>query len=499
MSLGPQPSPSEATIPVRDSYTHFIHGEDAAPSNGQWIDVEDPSTGKRITRCARGDSRDIAIATESAERGFQAWRAFTPVERSRVMARIAATIRSNAASLAHLETLDTGKPLWASHFDVETCARYFEYFAGVADKMLGEVIPATNSHLMYSVREPYGVTGHIIPWNGPITQAGRGAAPALCAGNSVVLKPAEETPMTTLELARLCLECGLPPGAMNVVTGYGAEAGAALVADNRVRKVTFTGSVETGRAVLHATADRIVPATVELGGKSPMIVFDDADLDRAAAVACRAFTANSGQVCSAGTRLIVARKVQQAFVERLVTELAKLKVAPGIANANLGPLISARQLARVQGYLDIGRDEGASLVHGGGRPEGLGEDGYFLAPTLFANGNNQMRIAREEIFGPVALVIPFDDDEEAVFIANDSDFGLVSALWTSDVGRAHSVAERIQAGQVVINDYTPIGPEAPFGGYKKSGFGREKGLASLHDYTQVKTIIVNKTASSRSQ
>jgi acyl-CoA reductase-like NAD-dependent aldehyde dehydrogenase len=479
---------------LRSEYPHFIDGAPAAPSSGQWIDGNDPSTGERLTRCARGNEKDVDLAVRSAQSGFEAWRKLEPPQRSRILARIAAGIRGHSESLALLETLDTGKPLKIARFDVETCARYFEYFSGVADKMLGEVIPASNKHLVYTRREPYGVTGHIIPWNGPITQAGRGAAPALCAGNSVVLKPAEETPVTTFELARICVEAGLPPGALNVVNGYGPEAGAALVRHPLVRKVSFTGSVETGRSVLRTTADRIVPATVELGGKSPLIVFEDADIDRAAVVACRAFVFNSGQICSAGTRLLVARSVQSRFVDRLREAMAALRIGRGVDDFDLGPVVSRRQLDRVLGYIDIARSEGASVAHGGGSPAGL-PGGYYVEPTLLCNATNDMRVAREEIFGPVGLVIPFDGDEDAVTIANDTEYGLASAIWTSDVGRAHHIAEQMQSGQVYVNDYQPIGPEAPFGGYKNSGFGREKGLASLHDYTQVKTIIVNKSVS----
>ncbi|MGB3288780.1 MAG: aldehyde dehydrogenase family protein [Burkholderiaceae bacterium] len=470
---------------------HFYDGRWHKPKAGRYIDVIDPSTGLVFGACARGDAEDIAAAVQSGQKGFRAWRALQPVERARRMARLAALIEARSRELAAMESRDTGKPLKVALGDVLTCARYFEFFSGVADKLHGEVIPATNEHFMYSVREPYGVTGHIIPWNGPITQAGRGAAPALCAGNSVVLKPAEQTPTTTLELASMAMEAGFPAGALNVITGYGPEAGRALSDHPDVRRISFTGSVQTGRSVLHQAADRIIPATVELGGKSPFIVFKDADIPRAAQLARKAFVFNSGQICSAGTRLLVQRGAVDAFTEQLVQELRKVTIGAGLEDKDIGPVISSEQLNRIRKYVDIGSHEGAILAFGGGRPDAVSEGGYFIQPTLFTQVSNQMRIAREEIFGPVGVVIPFDTEEEAIAVANDSEYGLASAIWTADIARAHRCANELQAGQVYVNDYQPIGVEAPFGGYKNSGYGREKGLAALHDYTQLKTVIVH--------
>lgn len=481
-----------AEIPVRDRYDHFIAGGARPPENGQYLDVENPSTGERLTTVARGSSADVAEAVASAGEGFRAWMGLKPLERGRLMAALSDAILERLEALTRLESLDTGKPVDVARNEILTCARYFEYFGGSADKILGETVPATHDHLVICNREPFGVTAHIIPWNGPATQLGRGIAPALCAGNSVVVKPAEETPMTTFEIARLAMEAGFPPGVINVVNGPGPETGQALVDHDGVRRISFTGSLETGRIVLGRAARRVVPATGELGGKSPFIVFADADLDRAAQLACRAFVLNSGQICSAGTRLLVERSVQDPFAEKLVAELKKVSIGPGIENASIGPVISRRQLERVMGYVDIGTQEGARLVHGGHRPDHCDPAGHYVEPTLFADGTRDMRIVREEIFGPVAVMLPFDGEEEAVDLANDSEFGLAAAVWTSDLGRAHRMSDRIEAGQIYVNDYMPVGVEAPFGGYKNSGFGREKGLAALHEYTQLKTVIVYK-------
>lgn len=471
---------------------HYIGGEWVHPDSGEYYPVTDPSTGETVGHFARGNAADIDKAVKSAQQGYREWWAFQPKDRSRVLYETARLIRTNRDWLAKLETLDTGKPLKVSLADVETCARYFEYFAGSADKIFGEVIPASNDQLVYTLREPYGVTGHIIPWNGPITQAGRGIAPALAAGNSAVVKPDDKTCSTTLELAALCTRAGMPPGVLNVVTGDGQVTGQALVDHPMVRKIAFTGSVATGKIVIKRAADRICPVTSELGGKSPFLVFSDADLDQAAQLAVKAFVYNSGQICSAGTRLLVEASVAEAFTRKLTKALEKVTIGPGVEDADIGPVISESQMNRVLSYIEIGAREGATVAYGGERvqKDGLGS-GFFIAPTLFANVNNSMRIAREEIFGPVACVIPFESPEEAVAIANDSDFGLAAAIWTSDVGLAHDVARQLEAGQVYVNDFMPVGVEAPFGGYKMSGIGREKGVESLMHYTQLKTVTVN--------
>jgi aldehyde dehydrogenase (NAD+) len=375
---------------------------------------------------------------------------------------------------------------------VQVAARYFEFFAGIADKIMGNTIPLGPGFLDYTVREPIGVSAQIVPWNYPIQIGARGVAPALAAGCAVVLKPSSEAPMTALRLGEIGLACGLPAGVLNVVPGTGAEAGTALASHPDINQLTFTGSVDVGIAVAKMAAANVVPVVMELGGKSPNIVFADADLDLAAQGVSTAIFQNAGQTCSAGSRLLVERKAHAALVAKLAERAKSMRVGPGVSDPDMGPIISKRQLETIERYVQVGAGEGATVAAGGARPSdpSLGK-GFYFQPTLLDGVGPDMRVAQEEIFGPVLAIIPFDDLEQAAAIANRSQYGLVSGIWTRDINKAMSLAARIKAGQVYINTYgAGGGVELPSGGYKKSGYGREKGLESLASYTQVKNVCI---------
>ncbi len=472
----------------------LIGGEWVEAEGGGTFETRDPATGAVLAMVPRARAVDVDQAVAAARRAFEAgpWPATTPAERGRILGRIAAGIRAKADELARLETLDTGKPLRQARADVEVAARYFEFYAGAADKLLGQVIPLGPGFLDYTLREPWGVCAQIVPWNYPIQIGARGIAPALAAGNCVVSKPAEETPLTALRLGAIALEAGLPPGVLNVVTGYGEEAGAALAAHPGINHLAFTGSVEVGTLVMQAAAKNIVPVNLELGGKSPNIVFADADPAAAVPVVVNSIIQNAGQTCSAGSRMLVQRRVHDEWVERVSARMREVKLGPGLEDPELGPLISEGQLNRVMGYLDVARREGAEVVAGGGRPgDSKLAKGHFVQPTLVDRVKPEMRIAQEEVFGPVLAVLPFDEVEEAAALANATEYGLVAAIWTRDLSRAHSLARQLKVGQVYVNTYgAGGGVEFPFGGYKKSGFGREKGLEALLTYTQVKNVCV---------
>ena len=475
---------------IESFYGSFIDGRMVDEGSTPTFDSINPANGEVITSVQAGSQSEVDDAVANAKAAFPAWRDLPGVEKGRIFLRIAEKIKENTERLVYLEALDNGKSRMDAQFDVITSARYFEYYAGLADKLAGETIPLGDTHISYTRSEPFGVTAHIVPWNAAFQQAARGVAPALLAGNTAVVKPAEDTSITTIELARIAVEAGLPAGVFNVVTGLGKDAGAALVSHPDVGRVTFTGSVPTGQEIMRASAENLNPLTLELGGKSPNIIFKDAKLDDAIRGAFFAININAGQVCAAGSRLLVHSSVHDQVVDKLVEMNRQIKVGPGTAeDTQMGAITTAAQFDKIQEYLQIGRDEGAEVAVGGARATGeLLDAGRFIQPTIFVGVKNSMRIAQEEIFGPVLSVIKFDTEEEAVQIANDTRYGLTAGVWTQNLGRAHRMAAQIQAGQVNVNDYFAGGVQAPFGGFKQSGYGREKGVHAVSEYLQTKTV-----------
>lgn len=471
-------------------YHLFINGAWQPSHTTDRIEAIDPATEEVIASFPRGNAADVDDAVTAARQAFEgAWQRLKPKERARLLYDLSRAIEREADVFAELETRDSGKPLQLSRKETLSTARYFEYYAGIADKLHGEQIPLGADYVDFTIREPLGVSAQIVPWNMPLNMIGRGVAPALAAGNTVVVKPAEQTSLTALKLGELFQVVGFPAGVYNVVTGYGAEAGEALTTHPGIDGITFTGSVETGRRIMRAAATHIKPVVLELGGKSPHIVFADADMDLAVAEVAKGIYTNCGQICSAGSRLLIDERIREPFLERLVARSRGIRVGPGLDQPDMGPLVSAEHFDRVMGYIDIGRHEGALVATGGGRPDGLGR-GYFVAPTVFESVRPDMRIAQEEIFGPVLTVLPFHDEDEALAVANGTRYGLVAGIFTNDINRALRLATSLKAGQVFINEYYAGGEETPFGGYKQSGFGREKGLVTLQSYTQVKNIAI---------
>ncbi len=466
----------------------FIGGGFVRPQAGRTFENVDPSTEEPLGAVARGDAADVDRAVRAADAALRgAWRQITPAARGRLLLRLAERIAERKDEIARLETLDVGKPLKESRGDVDGVVSTLIYNAGAADKLEGATIPLGPSFIDFTLMEPIGITAHIVPWNYPLGMAIRSLAPALAAGCTAVVKPAEQSPLTALKLAEIAAEVGIPPGVVNVVTGFGEEAGEALVRHPLVRSVTFTGSVETGRRVMAAAASGPKPVVLELGGKNPLLVFPDADLDRLVEDIADGAFGNSGQVCSACSRMLVAEEIAGELTERLAARAARITVGRGLDDRDLGPLVSDEQYGKVTGHIEEARRNGARLVTGGGRPAGL-DTGYFVSPTVFAGVDPALRIMREEVFGPVLTVTPFTDERQAVALANGLGYGLVAGVYTRDISRALRLAQEIEAGSVWINGWFIGGQQAPTGGIKDSGVGRERGLPGLRNYLSTKNV-----------
>jgi aldehyde dehydrogenase (NAD+) len=469
----------------------LINGKWRDSQSGKTFETINPATEEVITQVAEGDAADIDLAVKAARKAFESgpWRTMDARDRGRLLNKLADLIESHSDELAELETLDNGKPISESRqADLPLVIDCFRYYAGWADKIHGQTIPVRGRYFCYTKREPVGVVGQIIPWNFPMLMVAWKWGPALAAGCTVVLKPAEQTPLTALRLGELALEAGFPAGVINIVPGYGETAGDALVKHPGVDKIAFTGSTEIGRIIMQNAANTLKRVTLELGGKSPNIVFADADLDAAVDGAMLGLYLNQGQCCCAGSRLLVQDKVYDAMVERLATASEKRKLGdPFDAKTEQGPQVDKTQFDKVLGYIESGKQEGARCVTGGAR---FGSRGYFIKPTVFAEVKDNMAIAREEIFGPVMQVLRFKEIDEVIERANTTDYGLAAAVWTRDIKKAHAVADRVRAGTVWINCYDVFDAAAPFGGFKTSGIGRELGEKSLDNYTELKTVTV---------
>ena len=474
------------------AFQNLIGGKWQPASDGRMLDMISPSDGQAFASIARGTGDDVEAAVAAARRAFEegAWGRMAAVERGRLMAKLGEAILMHHEELAQLEARDCGKPMKQARADITAAARYFEFYGGAADKFHGETIPFLDGYMVTVLREPKGVTGHIIPWNYPAQMFGRSLAPALAMGNAVVMKPAEEACVVPLRLAQLAQDVGFPEGAINVVTGIGEEAGAALSSHPGIDFLSFTGSPEVGTLVQKAAAENHIGCVLELGGKSPQILFEDADIEAAAPVVVSAIVQNGGQTCSAGSRVLVQKSVYDGFVAKIAARFAQLRVGSHVMDLDCGPLISANQKKRVQGFIEQARTDGVPVLAQAQVAEGVPAGGFYVAPILFGPVPRANQLACEEVFGPVLSIIPFEDEADAIKLANSTDYGLVAGIWTRDGGRQMRVARKMRCGQVFVNGYGAGGGiELPFGGVKKSGHGREKGIEALREFSQAKTIV----------